>query len=163
MKKWLVLALVIFFLSVNSIQARQNIPWDAKIQPFSCPVKGNKLENFKGKVLLVNFFATYCAPCQVELLEFSDIYRKFKSKDFEIITFMVDQGGESILPHLINSKGINYCVAIADEHILNIFNWPDVLPTTFLIDKNGNIVKKFVGYAGKRELEREIENLLNKN
>ncbi|AEH45309.1 Redoxin domain protein [Thermodesulfatator indicus DSM 15286] len=162
MKKLFTLALVAFWiLAAHPLQAKQNIPWNTKIQPFSCPVKGDTLKNFKGKVLLVNFFATYCAPCQVELLEFGDLYRKYNAKGFEIITFMVDRGGEVILPHIINSKRIHYCVAIADENILNVFNWPDILPTTFLIDKNGNIVKKFVGYAGKKELEKEIENLLN--
>ncbi|WP_022853490.1 TlpA family protein disulfide reductase [Thermodesulfatator atlanticus] len=164
MKKLITLTMALAFLAwAQVLAAKQNIPWDTKINTFSCSKQVAKLENFKGKVLLVNFFATYCPPCQVELLEFSDLYRKFNPQGLEILTFMVDQGGERVLPHLIYSKNIKYCVAIANDEILSAFDWPDILPTTFIIDQKGNIVKKYVGYAGKKELEKEILNLLKKN
>ncbi len=148
------------FLGLATVlAAQQQLPWDLKIKVFNRS-KDLKFEDFKGKVLLINFFATYCPPCQVELLEFSELYRKFNPQGLEIISFMVDQGGERVLPHLIHSKKIKYYVAIADEEVLSVFKWPDVLPTTFLVDQNGQVVKKFVGYTGKKTLEEEILNLL---
>ncbi|NPA49246.1 MAG: TlpA family protein disulfide reductase [Thermodesulfobacteria bacterium] len=162
MRKLSILLAVIFFVGfAHVLAAKQHLPWDLKIRVFNGD-KELKFEDFKGKVLLVNFFATYCPPCQVELLEFTDLYRKFNGQGLEIISFMVDQGGERVLPHLIHSKGIKYYVAIADEAVLSAFEWPDVLPTTFLVDQNGQIVKKFVGYAGKRDLEKAIIELLNR-
>ena len=142
-----------------ALAAKEHLPWDLKIRVFNAQ-KELTFKDFKGKVLLVNFFATYCPPCQVELLEFGKLYRKFKPQGLEIISFMVDEGGERVLPHLIHSKKIDYYVAIADETVLSFFNWPDVLPTTFLIDQNGRIVKKFMGYTSTKTLEEEISNLL---
>ncbi len=160
MRKVSAVLISLFVLGLAQVlAAKQNLPWDLKIRVFNRS-QDLKFEDFKGKVLIINFFATYCPPCQVELLEFSDLYRKFNSQGLEIISFMVDQGGERILPHLIHSKGIKYYVAIADEAILSAFEWPDLLPTTFLVDKDGRIVKKFVGFAGKKALEEAIINLL---
>ncbi len=156
----LFLTAFLFLGLVHVLAFEQYLPWNLTIHIFNGN-KDLKFEDFKGKVLLINFFATYCPPCQVELLEFSDLYRKFNSQGLEIISFMVDQGGERVLPHLIHSKGIKYYVAIADESILAAFQWPDILPTTFLVDHNGQIVKKFVGYAGKKDLEKAIIELLN--
>ncbi len=157
----------IFFIALSllgltsALAAKEHLPWNLKIRVFNAN-RDFTFKDFKGKVLLVNFFATYCPPCQVELLEFTDLYRKFKPKGLEIISFMVDEGGERVLPHIIHSKKIDYYVAIADEAVLSFFNWPDVLPTTFLIDQDGRIVKKFMGYTSKRTLEEEILNLLDK-
>ncbi len=160
MRKLGIFLIVIFFVGMAQVlAAKQHLPWDLKLRIFNGE-KDLKFEDFKGKVLLINFFATYCPPCRVELLEFTELYRKFNKEGLEIISFMVDQGGERVLPHLIHSKGIKYYVAIADETVLSAFEWPDVLPTTFLVDQNGQIVKKFVGYAGKKVLEKEIANLL---
>ncbi len=161
-KKAFGLVTLLLFLGLAGALAAQQLPWELKIRVFNGH-KELKFEDFKGKVLLINFFATYCPPCQVELLEFSDLYRKFKPEGLEIISFMVDRGGERVLPHIIHSKNIKYYVAIADETVLSAFKWPDILPTTFLVDQNGRIVKKFVGYAGKKVLEEEILNLLKQN
>ncbi len=125
--------------------------------------QGKKLsfKEFKGKVLIVNFFATYCAPCQVELIELEEIYKRFHPQGLEIISFMVDREGALLLPHIISSRGITYYVAVADDSIFAAFGWPDILPTTFLVDHNGNIVRKIVGFAGRKTLESELRPLLN--
>ncbi len=147
-------------LGLSPLAASSTIPWDLKLNLFNPSGEKLSFKDFKGKVLLVNFFATYCPPCQVELLEFSELYKEFKPKGVEIISFMVDPGGERLLPHLIHSKGITYYVAIADESVLSAFGWPDLLPTTFLVDREGRIVRKFVGYVGKKFLEEQLTALL---
>ncbi|NPB08748.1 MAG: TlpA family protein disulfide reductase [Thermodesulfobacteria bacterium] len=152
--------IVVLWLSLGSLASANTIPWDLELNLFNPSGKKLTFKDFKGKILIVNFFATYCPPCQVELLEFSELYKEFKPKGVEIISFMVDEGGERLLPHLISSKGITYYVAIADEKVLSAFGWPDLLPTTFLVDREGRIVRKFVGYVGKKFLEEQISSLL---
>ncbi len=126
--------------------------------------QGEKLsfKNLQGKVILINFFASYCPSCQVELSEFSELYRKFRLKGLEIISFIVDRGGEYLLPQIIESRGIEYYMAVADETILSAFGWPDILPTTFVVDRHGLIVDKIIGYTPKKRLENELISLLGK-
>ena len=157
-KVWGIFLVLILIGSVWA--STKEIPWDLKINLFTPYSEDVTFKSFKGKVLLINFFATYCPPCQVELYEFSRIYPELKSKGVEIISFMVDAGGERLLPHLIHSKKIRYYVAVADESVLSAFSWPDILPTTFLVDRQGHIVRKFVGFTGTETLKEEITKLL---
>ncbi len=158
----IILLVFVILSGWGSLAASVSVPWDLKLNLFNPSGEKLAFKDFKGKILIVNFFATYCPPCQVELLEFADLYREFKPKGVEIISFMVDPGGERLLPHLIHSKGITYYVAIADESVLSAFGWPDLLPTTFLVDRQGRIVRKFVGYVGKKFLEEQISTLIEK-
>ena len=163
MRKGLLMILVLSFLLLGStslLATSKEVPWDLRLNFFSPTSKNLTFKDFKGKVLLVNFFATYCPPCQVELYEFSNLYQELKSQGVEIISFMVDAGGERLLPHLIYSKKIKYYVAVADENVLSAFGWPDILPTTFLVDREGLIVRKFVGFIGSETLKDEIKKIL---
>ncbi len=157
-KKALLVVISLFFLLGISWAKDQKVPYDIKFYT----ARGEELsfKDLKGKVLLVNFFATYCPPCQVELVEFTELYRKLHSKGLEIVSFMVDRGGEFLLPRIIRSRGIEYYVAVADDTILSAFGWPDLLPTTFVVDREGRIVRKIVGFAGKKTLEQEVMALL---
>ncbi len=126
--------------------------------------QGEKLsfQKLRGKVVLINFFASYCPTCQVELLEFSELYRKFRPKGLEIVSFIVDRGGEYVLPQIMQSQGIKYYMAVADDTILSAFGWPDILPTTYVVDRHGIIVDKIIGYTPKKHLENELFSLLSK-
>ncbi len=165
MKK-LKLFFVLLFFSISLVShvwaTSAHIPWDMKLNIFNYSDRNLTFKDFKGKILLVNFFATYCPPCQVELYEFANLYPQLKPKGVEIISFMVDEGGERLLPHLIHSKNIKYYVAVADEKVLSAFGWPDILPTTFLVDRDGKIVRKFVGFAGTELITKELDKLLQK-
>jgi len=163
MKKTKLLLTLMFFsfaFALNLYASSAQIPWKLKLNIFNYNERNLTFEDFKGKVLIINFFATYCPPCQVELYEFANMYPELKAKGVEIISFMVDEGGERLLPHLIHSKNIKYYVAVADESVLSAFDWPDILPTTFLVDREGRIVRKFVGFTGTETLKKEIDKLL---
>ncbi len=118
------------------------------------------LEDYKGKVLLLDFFATWCGPCKIEIPWFMEMERKNKDKGFSVLgVSMDDEGWEVVKPFLAN-LGVNYRVVIGNDATAQIYGGVDALPTTFLIDRNGKIAAVHIGLASKKVFEDGIEQLL---
>lgn len=110
--------------------------------------------------MLINFWATWCAPCRAEIAGFLEVYNKYKSKGFEIIGVSLDrEGWKEVTPFVENFK-INYPVVVGDEKLVAAYGNFNAIPTTFLVDKKGNIVDQHVGYLSKEDLEKKIKALL---
>ncbi|HIE33271.1 MAG TPA: TlpA family protein disulfide reductase [Thermodesulfobacteriaceae bacterium] len=116
--------------------------------------------DFKGKVVLVNFFASYCPPCMVELNELAKLYKKYQDDGLVVVSLMVDEEGRALLPQIVEAKGITYPVGVATEEVLKAFGDPPITPTTFIINKEGVVVKRLLGYTGRKYLERKIKEYL---
>ena len=127
-------------------------------------VDGGQLSlcDYRGKVLIVDFWATWCGPCRIEIPGFVELKREYSNKDFEIIGVSLDRGGPSVVKSFAYKMGINYPLVMANRQILLAFGSISAIPTTFLLDRDGNIVKKYIGYNPKGEFEKEIDKLLNK-
>ena len=122
--------------------------------------KTYRFSDFKGKVVLVNFFATYCPPCMVELRDLAKLYRKYRDRGLVVVSFMVDEEGRPLLPQIVEAKGITYPVGVATEKVLRAFGDFPTTPTTFIINKKGMVVSRMVGYSGRRHLEEKIKEYL---
>ncbi len=122
--------------------------------------KDYRLSAFRGKVVIVNFFASHCPPCMVELKELARLYREYEDQGLVVISLMVDQEGSPLLPQIVKAKGITYPVGLASEEIIQAFGNVYITPTTFIIDKEGQVVKRLVGYAGRKYLEKKIREYL---
>jgi len=122
--------------------------------------KDYQLSDFRGKVVIVNFFASHCPPCMVELKELAKLYRKYEGRGLVIISLMVDEEASPLLPQIVRAKGITYPVGIASEKIMEAFGNVYITPTTFIINKEGQVVKRLVGYAGPKYLEKKIREYL---
>ncbi len=116
-------------------------------------------DDYKGKVILVTFFATWCPPCIQEIPSLINLQDEFKEKGFSVIGISVDQGGSKVVKRLIDKTGINYPVLMADSKITRDFGGVVGIPTSFLIDQNGNIVKNYPGYVGHDVLSNDIKQL----
>jgi len=119
-----------------------------------------QLSDYKGKVVLLNFWATWCGPCRLEIPWFEDIERQKKDKGFEVLGIaMDDEGWEAVKPFLAELK-VNYRVVIGDDTTAKEYGGVDALPTTFLIDRGGRIAAVHVGLASRRDFEDGVEQLL---
>jgi cytochrome c biogenesis protein CcmG/thiol:disulfide interchange protein DsbE len=118
------------------------------------------LADYKGKVVLLDFWATWCGPCKIEIPWFMDIERRKKDKGFEVLgVAMDDNGWEDVKPFLAELK-VNYRVVIGDDATSNAYGGVESLPTTFLIDREGKIAAIHIGLAGRKDFEDGVEELL---
>ncbi len=88
------------------------------------------LSDFTGKVVLINFFATYCPPCRMEIPDFERLQKEFAPKGFTVIGISVDNDGERVLPSFVKSLGINYPVLLATTRVLKDYGDIYALPVT---------------------------------
>jgi len=122
--------------------------------------KSVSLADYKGKVVLLNFWATWCGPCKVEIPWFVDFERKYKDRGFAVLgVAMDDEGWEVVKPYLAKSK-INYRILAGNDKVAEAYGGVDSLPTTFIIDKDGKITAEHQGLVSKDDYEKEIVRLL---
>jgi peroxiredoxin len=120
-----------------------------------------KLSDFRGKVVLLNFWATWCEPCQLEIPWFMDFQQSYKDRDFVVLgASMDDDGWDSVKPYL-QARKINYRIVIANEEISGKYGGIENLPTTFIIDREGRIAATHVGLVSKSTYQNDILNLLD--
>jgi peroxiredoxin len=121
-----------------------------------------KLSDFKGKVVLLNFWATWCGPCKLEIPWFEDFQTTYKGKAFTVIgVSMDDDGWKAVKPYIASSK-MNYPVVVGNDKLADSFGGVDAMPTTFIIDKQGNIAATHMGLVGKDVYQAEILSLMGK-
>lgn len=131
-------------------------------------LKGEKVNfaDFKGKVILLDFWATWCPPCREGIPYFNELYSRHKKDGLEVIGVSLDQGSPGDVQKFLDKLGVKYVNLMGNDEVLKIFNnIPGMgpirgIPTTFLIDRQGQICHRFVGLTAKRVLEDAIKPLL---
>jgi peroxiredoxin len=120
-----------------------------------------RLSDYRGKVILLNFWATWCAPCRVEIPDFVEVYEEYKDQGLEILGVLnLDDPSPDDLRAFATQYNINYPVFRASDEF-EAANGPIWgLPTTFLIDRQGTICTKHMGPMSKETVAREIKGLL---
>jgi len=157
MKKLLVLFFGILLVSCSATE-KKNLK---KAPDFSLKTPDNRtirLSNYKGKVVIVNFFGTRCPPCRMEIPDFVKFYKKNKKKGVVIIGIAVGSKSEDV-KKMIKEFKINYPVCLSDGKVEREYGGIRFVPTSFIIDKNGNIYKKQIGMMNKEQLEEILKEL----
>lgn len=119
-----------------------------------------QLSDYKGKVVLLNFWATWCGPCKVEIPWFVEFERKHKDKGFAVVGVSMDDDGWQAVKPFVSELGINYRILMGSDSIAQLYGGVDSLPTTFVIDREGRIATVHVGLVSKRSYERDIDEIL---
>jgi peroxiredoxin len=118
------------------------------------------LSDYRGKVVLLDFWATWCGPCKMEIPWFMDFERKHKNQGFSVLGVSMDEEGWEAVKPFVNQLGINYRVVIGNDTTADQYGGIEALPTTFLIDRDGKIAAVHVGLTSKGDIESGIEELL---
>ncbi len=119
------------------------------------------LKSDKGKVVILNLWATWCPPCRKEMPGFINLYRKYKDKGVEIIGVAFDENGPEVVPPFIKAFGVNYAIYLDGGDIGNAYDL-QAYPTTIIYGKDGRVVNKHLGYLSEEDLESELSKLLKR-
>lgn len=117
-----------------------------------------KLSDFKNKIVIIDFWATWCGPCRKGIPDLVSLQKTY-GKDVVILGITVDDDLAEV-PPFAQKYNINYPILYADRKVIKDYGGIDAIPTSFIVDKKGNIVDKHVGLIPKSEYEKKIKELM---
>ena len=120
-----------------------------------------RLADYKGKVVLLTFWATWCGPCKVEIPEFVEVYQQYRGRGFEILGVLAqDDPSRDDLRSFTSAYKMTYPILRTNEEFENAHGPIWALPTSYIIDRSGSICMKHMGPVSRETVEREIKGLL---
>lgn len=125
-------------------------------------VDGKKVDSnkFQNQVVLITFFATWCPPCIEEIPSLIKLQDEFAEQGFSVVAVSVDQGGAKSVKKMVDKTGINYPVLLADSKITRDFGNIVGIPTSFLVNRKGKVIKNYPGYVGHGVFAADIKQLM---
>jgi peroxiredoxin len=122
-----------------------------------------KLSDYEGHVVLLNIWATWCAPCREETPDLQELYEKYKDEGFVVLGVSIDEQGESVVRPFIEEYDVSYPIVIDDGTIIDKYGPTMGIPTTYVINKKGNLEYFAVGALTNKELEPRLKILLSES
>lgn len=116
--------------------------------------------DFAGKVVILDFWATWCPPCKAEIPHFNTLQAKYGSQGLNIVGMSLDTGGAKEVREFMQKTKIDYTMLIASDEVAKAYGGINSIPTTFVIDRQGKIVKRFIGFTSPEVFEETIAPLL---
>lgn len=166
----IIVAMVISIMLVFGIQKAHRTPVTVagKLQgqpapDFTLPTPdGNKvtLSSFRGKAVLLNFWATWCEPCKVEMPWFVELQKKYGPERLQILGVAMDDASPDEISSFARKMGVNYLVLIGKEEVGTQYGGLDYLPSTFYIDRDGKVIDHVFGLVSRSEIEGDIQKAL---
>jgi len=119
-----------------------------------------KLSDYRGKAVLLNFWATWCSPCKVEMPWFVEIQKKYGNDGLVILGVAMDDTDTPKIAQFASEMGVNYPVLLGTDKVSEEYGNVEFLPTSFYIDREGRIVGKGTGLLGRSEIEDNVRKAL---
>ncbi len=123
--------------------------------------KNMRLSDFRGKAVLLNFWATWCAPCKIEMPWFVDLQKEYGPQGLQIVGVAMDDSSKEDIAKFAREMGVNYPVLIGKEAVGDEYGGVPALPESFFIGRDGKIVDRIIGLKGKGEIEDSIKKALD--
>jgi thiol-disulfide isomerase/thioredoxin len=122
------------------------------------------LADYRGKPVLVNFWATWCGPCKLEMPWFQEFSQKYAAQGLVILGVAADDAGKSVIAGVAKKSGVTYPILLADDKIEQAYGGVDYLPESFYVDRSGKVLLETAGISsedgGKDEIEANIKKLV---
>jgi peroxiredoxin len=115
-----------------------------------------KLSGLRGKVVVLNFWATWCAPCRVEMPWLVDFSRRYQPQGLEIVGVSMDDGDRDRVAAFVRARDVNYTIVLKDKAVSDAYGGLRFLPQTFFIGRDGKVIKWTYGVRGKDDFEDDI-------
>ncbi len=123
--------------------------------------KSLRLSDLRGKAVLLNFWATWCGPCKIEMPWFVDLQKEYGSQGLQIVGVAMDDASKEDISKFAKDMGVNYPILIGKESVGDQYGGVPALPESFLISRDGKIVDKIIGLRGKAEIEDAVKKALD--
>ena len=122
--------------------------------------KSVQLSSLRGKTVLVNFWATWCGPCKIEMPWFVELQKKYGPEGLQIVGVAEDDIGEKAISDFTHKMGINYPILLGTEKVAQLYGGLDGLPTTFFVDRSGKIIDRQLGLISESVIVDNIKKSL---
>jgi cytochrome c biogenesis protein CcmG/thiol:disulfide interchange protein DsbE len=122
-----------------------------------------QLADFRGKVVMVNFWATWCGPCRAEIPDFIELQRELGPRGLQIVGVSLDDKGAAVVRPFAAQQRINYVMLVNGHSAAGAYGGVSGIPTTFLVDRDGRIVTSRVGLASKQFWKDRVTALLGES
>lgn len=163
----LVLLLIVAGCSTSRTASAQSVKptKDRKVAPDfvlkDASGKQVKLSDYRGKAVVLDFWATWCGPCKVEIPWFVEFQRKYKDRGLVILGVASGDEGWDIVKPFATQMKINYPILLGNDATADLYGGIEALPTTFIIDRDGRVAKLHIGLASKEDFQNAIEKVLD--
>ena len=122
--------------------------------------KSTPLASFRGKAVLLNFWATWCGPCKIEMPWLVDLQKKYGPQGLQIVGVAMDDTSDKEIADFTHKMGVNYVVLKGTEKVGDLYGGVEGLPTTYYLDRSGKVVDKTLGLASESVIEDAIKKSL---
>jgi len=155
---WIVLMAVLFLVTAATSGWAAGSASDFKLKAVQ-DGKEYSLSHFKGKVVLINFFTFFCGPCRQEMPHLSQMSQELKGQGFQVLGIGLSSTPEQ-LKQIVTQLGLAYPVLEGNDAVSKAYGGVELVPLTFIIDKQGNIAQKVLGARSKEEFMKMVKPLL---
>ena len=119
-----------------------------------------KLSDYRGKAVLLNFWASWCGPCKVEMPWFTELQDRYRQQGLEVIGVAADNEGSDKIKNFVEKMHVKYTILLGTDQVSDAYGGIQGLPTSFYIDRDGRIVKQVAGLISEDEIEANIKKAL---
>lgn len=120
-----------------------------------------RLADFKNKPVIVDFWATWCGPCRASMPHLNDMQERYSAKGLSVIGMSVDESGTAPVKKFANNIGVKFTIAMANDQVLDAYGPIRSIPTTFFINRKGEVVRRVVGYIDKETMDGYVKEIVD--